>query len=75
MHAIINRIQCLKITCIVIKNNNYIEVMGKQKWSFYAVARGKKVGIFPNWNECKLQVNGFNGARFKGFNSKEEAQR
>jgi len=35
------------------------------KWSYYAVARGKKVGIYTNWNACKVQVDGFKGAKYK----------
>ena len=49
--------------------------MGKNKWSFYAVARGRKVGLFTTWNDCKRQIDGFKGARFKGFNSKDDAER
>ena len=45
------------------------------KWSYYAVARGKKVGIYTNWNACKVQVDGFKGAKYKGFNSKEDAEK
>ena len=45
------------------------------KWSYYAVARGKKVGIYTNWNACKIQVDGFKGAKYKGFNSKEDAEK
>ena len=71
--AIVNRIQFWTITCAVITTNKYILVMGK--WSYYAVAKGRNVGIFSNWNECKLHVLGFDGARFKGFNSKEDAER
>ena len=73
--ALVNRIKFWTITCDVITKKPYIGVMGKQKFSIYAVARGRKVGLFPNWNECKLQINGFNGARFKGFNSKEDAEK
>ena len=49
--------------------------MGKNKFTFYAVARGRKVGLFSTWDECKTHVNGFNGAKYRGFHSKEDAQR
>ena len=26
---------------------------------FYAVACGKNIGVFTNWNDCKESVNGF----------------
>ena len=53
----------------LLKSNN----MGK--WSHYAVANGRKKGIFTNWGDCKKQIDGFKGARFKGFNSREDAEK
>uniref|UniRef100_A0A4Y0BGU0 Ribonuclease H1 n=1 Tax=Anopheles funestus TaxID=62324 RepID=A0A4Y0BGU0_ANOFN len=41
---------------------------------FYAVAKGRQVGIFSTWPECQAQVNGFTGARFKKFPTQAEAQ-
>ena len=41
---------------------------------YYAVKAGKKTGIFLTWEECKEQVNGFSGASYKSFTSKEEAE-
>jgi ribonuclease HI len=40
---------------------------------FYAVAKGRKTGIFTSWPEAERQVKGFAGARFKSFKTKEEA--
>lgn len=40
---------------------------------FYAVARGRKTGIFTSWSEAERQVKGFAGARFKSFKTKQEA--
>lgn len=40
---------------------------------FYAVKKGKKTGIFSTWAECKASVDGYSGAEYKGFASKEEA--
>ena len=42
--------------------------------SFYAVAAGRTVGIFSTWKECQRSVIGFPGARFKKFETKEEAE-
>lgn len=47
--------------------------MGKNK--FYAVKKGRKVGIYKTWDECKQQVNGFSGAEYKGFVSIEDAKK
>ncbi|MDQ1269758.1 MAG: ribonuclease [Thermodesulfobacteriota bacterium] len=40
---------------------------------FYAVARGRKTGIFTSWPDAQCQVKGFAGARFKSFKTKQEA--
>ncbi len=40
---------------------------------FYAVARGRKTGIFRSWPEAERQVKGFAGARFKSFKTEQEA--
>jgi ribonuclease HI len=37
------------------------------KNQYYVVWQGKKPGIYPTWNECKKQVEGFAGAVYKGF--------
>ena len=42
--------------------------------AFYAVAKGKTVGIFPSWSECEQQVRGFKGAVYKKFSSRKEAE-
>jgi ribonuclease HI len=44
------------------------------KNKFYVVWRGKKPGIYKNWDDCKKQVTGFNGALFKGFPTLDLAQ-
>lgn len=40
---------------------------------FYAVANGKNIGIFLNWNDCNNSVKGYKNALYKKFNTKEEA--
>lgn len=40
---------------------------------FYAVKEGRGCGIFMTWDECKKQVDGYSGAKYKSFKSKEEA--
>lgn len=40
----------------------------------YAVKKGKTPGIFYSWEECKLSVDGYPGAVYKGFPTLEEAQ-
>jgi len=43
------------------------------KKKFYAVAVGRNLGIYTNWPAAQIQVQGFPGALYKGFTSKEEA--
>ncbi len=40
---------------------------------FYAVKEGHVPGIYYTWDECKKQVDGYSGAVYKGFGSREEA--
>ncbi len=41
---------------------------------FYVVWQGHKIGIYTSWEECKKQVDGVSGARFKSFGTKKEAE-
>lgn len=41
---------------------------------FYAVKNGRKTGIFLSWDECKKQVDGFSGAQYKSFPTKDAAE-
>ena len=41
--------------------------------AYYAVARGRKVGIYTNYSDCLKQVKDYQGARFKKFKTKKEA--
>ncbi len=45
--------------------------MAKKK--YYVIWEGHEPGIYDNWPEAKRQVNGYEGARYKSFKSKEEA--
>ena len=40
---------------------------------FYVVWRGHHSGIFNNWDDCKQSVNGYDGAKYKAFETLEEA--
>lgn len=46
--------------------------MAKKK--FYAVASGRKPGIYTSWPEAEAQVKGYGGAKYKGFASRAEAE-
>ncbi|MDT8378287.1 MAG: ribonuclease HI [Desulfotignum sp.] len=40
---------------------------------FYAVAAGRTTGIFTSWPEARAQVDGFPGAVYKSFKTREQA--
>jgi ribonuclease HI len=42
--------------------------------TYYAVAKGRRIGVFTNWTEVKGYVIGFNGPKFRKFDTKEEAE-
>ncbi len=45
------------------------------KRKFYVVWEGYQPGIYDSWEECKAQVDGYKGARYKAFDSCEDATR
>lgn len=40
---------------------------------YYAVKKGKVTGVFKTWDECRNAVEGYLGAKYKGFSTLEEA--
>ena len=47
--------------------------MAKQK--FYVVWEGHTPGIYDTWEACKRQVDGFQQAKYKSFESRAEAEK
>jgi ribonuclease HI len=43
------------------------------KKKYYVVWKGLETGIYDSWDESKKQVDGFEGALYKSFATKEEA--
>lgn len=44
------------------------------RFKCYGVSRGRGVGIFGTWKECREMVKDFPGARFRGFYSRADAE-
>jgi len=44
------------------------------KNKYYIVWQGKKPGIYEGWEKCRKQVEGFTGAKYKGFRTMELAR-
>lgn len=40
---------------------------------YYVVWNGVETGVFDSWEDCLQQVKGYKDARYKSFNSREEA--
>lgn len=47
--------------------------MAKQK--YYVVWDGVTPGIYSSWTECQLRIKGYEGAKYKSFDTREEAER
>lgn len=45
-----------------------------KKNNFFVVWEGKNPGIYRSWDECKLQVHGYEGALYKSFATEAEAK-
>jgi ribonuclease HI len=45
--------------------------MAANKW--YVVWKGLEPGVYKTWLECKQQIDGFDGARYKSFETQEQA--
>src|ERR1041384_2999849 len=48
--------------------------MAKKKQKFYVVWVGLQPGIYEDWNSCKLHVDGYPGAIYKSFSSRQMAE-
>nr|XP_018264724.1 uncharacterized protein I303_02903 [Kwoniella dejecticola CBS 10117]OBR86882.1 hypothetical protein I303_02903 [Kwoniella dejecticola CBS 10117] len=47
---------------------------GMPKAAFYAVADGRKTGVYNTWSEAEEQVKGYPGAKFKKFPTEAQAK-
>ncbi len=48
--------------------------MSKKKQKYYVVWVGKQTGVFSDWKECERQVKGVDSAKYKSFDTEEEAR-
>jgi len=48
--------------------------MGNKKQKYYVVWKGVNPGVYDSWTDCQLQIKGYEGAQFKSFGTKEEAE-
>lgn len=48
--------------------------MSKKKNKYYVVWHGVNPGIYADWKTCEAQIKGFPQARYKSFDTKEQAE-
>lgn len=46
-----------------------------KKEKFYVVWAGVHPGIYASWTDCQLQTKGYEGAKYKSFDTREDAER
>ena len=46
-----------------------------KKQKYYVVWAGYKPGIYPDWSDAKAQIDGFAGAKYKSFETRDEAEK
>ena len=46
-----------------------------KKQKYYVVWKGVSPGIYTSWTDCQLQIKGYEGAQYKSFETREEAER
>lgn len=49
--------------------------MSSKKQRYYTVWSGKQLGVYDSWEECEEQVKGVDGAKYKSFATREEAEK
>lgn len=62
----------MKIYLYLYRSKTINRSMTKQK--YYVVWQGLTPGIYTSWQECLLQTKGYEGAKYKSFKTKEEAE-
>ena len=45
-----------------------------KKQKYYVVWKGVSPGVYISWTDCQLQIKGYDGALYKSFDTKEEAE-
>lgn len=59
---------------LILNFSFYLCCMNK-KPKYYVVWHGVEPGIYTTWEDCLLQTKGFAGAKYKSFDTMEEAQK
>ena len=49
--------------------------MNSKKQKYYVVWEGNNSGIFNAWDDCKIQIKNYKGAKYKSFKTLKEAEK
>jgi ribonuclease HI len=49
--------------------------MGKEKNKAYVIWEGIRPGVYSTWNECQKYISGFAHAKYKGFKTRQLAEK
>lgn len=44
------------------------------KGKYYVVWKGRNIGVYSDWDSCKMQIEGFKGAQYKSFPDRTSAE-
>lgn len=53
--------------------NNYLKGKNPKSDKWYAVKRGRSIGVYQTWEECQKQIAGFENADFCSFETETQA--
>ena len=45
-----------------------------KKQKYYVVWKGVSPGVYHSWTDCQLQIKGYEGALYKSFDTRDEAE-
>ena len=54
-----------------VASSSSIGIREGRKW--YAVRKGREVGIFDTWETCRTHIHGYRGSEFKSFRKLSDA--
>jgi ribonuclease HI len=54
--------------------NKSLQSLVQKKTTYYAVAKGRTIGIYLSWEECSKHTNGYSNALFKKFDNFGDAK-
>jgi ribonuclease HI len=75
----VNRVQfkisfLIFITIFALVFNKHFPMTKRTRQKYYVVWKGVTPGVYNSWTDCQLQIKGYDGALYKSFDTKEEAE-